>query len=455
MKKAFFLSILSVLAIFVVGMAFSFLAGLGAAGILVAGVAGGTIDTDVINDGTIDVLNPEYSQKITQMNPSRTPLDTIVSMVKPVPVSSWDYKYYAVSNRPFKDTVEVAYTGNGAYETAAITVDNIDMWAKHDTALINASVGDDGFEIMLYIYDLDIENNQIKVQSTNKLGTGGLATKNVIPSIAKDVVLTRLGAAKNQLDAQTSPMTVLPDQSIQYVQIFMAQIEQGEYAEKYNKNIPYSWLDMAKQQIYDFKATKELTTLFGVKAKISDKLDKKEKYLTGGIARLVGQKLTYGAGSSDRTYTHDDLIDQSKAIFASNSGSQSRVAFGGSSVTAYLMKLKKVNDSTTDTNLDYVVKNIKADETKVTYGVEFTSIKTNFGTIYYYYHPLFDEAGWDEKILVLDLAHLEKIVFQPLRKRTIDLKGSGQSLAKAEVVEEISGLVLRYPNCHAMISPKS
>lgn len=452
MRKQIFLAILAVVGVILSALAFHFAFGI-VAGVTLAGVVSGTIDSEVIADETTEVLTDEYSQKITLMNPSRTPLDVILSMIKPVSCKSWEYNYYAVENRPFSDTVATAYTGAKAYETASIEVSNIDMWAKHDLAMINGTTGDDGFEYVLYIYDKDVENNCIKVQGLNCLGSGALATKHTVPSISKSAVLTRLGAAKNEKDAQTSVVTMLPDQSTQYVQIFMAQIEEGIYAAEHNKNIPFNWVDMAKQLLYDFKATKELTLLFGYKAKITDKLDAKSKYLTGGVTRDVGQNLEYGLGSGDLTYTYDDLIDHSKSIFASNSGSRSRVLFCGSGLMAALMKIKSVQDSTTDVYVDHVVKQLAGDSTKVTYGIEFKSIKTNFGEINAYYHPLLDEAGWDNNGLVLDLENLEKIVWKPLSKRPIDLISSGQSLVKAEVLEEICGLVLRYPDTHATIKP--
>ena len=457
MKKILF-PIIAVLAVMIAGIALHFGVGLifGVAGLSLAfGATSGTVDTDVMNTNNSEFLRPEISQKVTMMNKSRTPLNVILSMIKPVKCRSWEYNFYAVESRPFTDTVNGAYTGNDAYETAAITVDNIDMWAKHDTLLIQGSEGDDGDEVVLYIYDKDIENNQIKVQSVNNLGTGGLSTKNVIPSIADEVVLTRLGQAKNELDAQTSVVTMLPDKTEQYVQIFMSQIEEGEYAALHNKEVDYGFLDYAKQQLYDFNATKELSMLFGFKALITDKLDGRKKHLTGGVTRYVGTALEYGTGTIDRTYTHDNLIDHSKSIFAGNSGSASRVVFGGSGLTASLMKLKKIEDTTTDVTVDYIVKNLTGEETKVNYGIEFQTIKTNFGKEYYYYHPLFDEAGWKDNGLVLDLANLDFLEYQPLRKRNIDLKGSGQSLAKAQVIEHICGVAVRYPDTHATIKPKA
>jgi hypothetical protein len=454
-----FKSIFAVLVVMVSIAAFSGLAAVFAGGLTLAAiggaVAGDTPTTTNIKAVSTNLLRPEISQKVTQMQPSRTPLNTIVSMIAPVKSKSFEHKFYAVENRPFTDTVNGAYTkvGDGS-ETATIVVDNISMWGKGDTIKVNGSTGTDGQEVCLYVYDKDIDLNAIKVQAYNNTGTGTMATKQVVPSIADAVVFTRMAKGMNEEDAQTESHVMLPGETIQYNQIFMAQIEQGMYAEEHNKEVDFGFADYGKQIIYDFKATQELTMLFNAKAKITDKLTGKEKYLTGGLARSIANDLEYGAGSSDRTITHDNLVDWHKSNFAGNAGSNSKVVFGGSGFTASLLKLKTVQDTTTDVTIDYVVKRQDAGSTEVKYGVEFKQIKTNFGTWFYYYHPLFDEAGWADKALVLDLAHIEKAVWKPMEKRPIDLLGSGQKKAKAYVIEETCSLVLRYPDVHAIIAPK-
>lgn len=418
-------------------------------------VAGKTVDTAATDVASSTLLRPEISQKITRMNPSLTPLNTILNMIKPVKSNSWVHKFYAVENRPFQDTVKTTYTksGDGA-ETASIAVDNIDMWHVSDTILVNGVTGTDGKEACLYVYDKDIDSDIIKVQAYNSDGASTMLGKQVVPTIAEDVVLTRMASGKNELDAQTDAHQILPVPTEQYNQIFMAQVEEGEYQSKHNKEVDYSFLDYAKQMIYDFKATMELSMLFNAKAKITDKKTGRIKYLTGGAQRQVtSTALRYGGGSTDRTITHDDLIDWQKANFGANSGSTTKVVFGGSGFTASLLKLKTIQDTTADVTVDYVVKRVTGEETKVGYGIEFKTIKSNFGTWFYYYHPLFDKAGKTDWAIVLDLANIEKAVFQPMREREIDLKGSGQSLAKARVVEECSSLVVRYPDTHAIIYP--
>jgi hypothetical protein len=421
-------------------------------------VAGKTVDTAEADTASDELLRPAISQKITRMNPSLTPLNTILNMIKPVQANAWTYKYYAVENRPFEDTVATTYTKQGdGSETASIEVTNIDMWQIHDTSLVQGSTGSDGKEVMLYIYDIDIDSSIIKVQAVNNNGSSTMLGKQVVPAIASATKLTRMAQGKNELDAQTSAYHILPDPTEQYMQIFMAQVEEGEYQSKHNKEVDFGFLDYARQMIYDFKATMELTALFGVKAKITDKKTGKIKYLTGGAQRYVASiVLRYGAGSSDRTITYDDLVDWHKSNFSANAGSTTKVVFGGSGFTASLLKLKSTQANQgdgDDVNVDYVVRRITGEETKVGYGIEFKKIKTNFGTWFYYYHPLLDKAGKTDWAIVLDLAHIEKAVFLPMRQREIDLKGSGQSLAKARVIEESSALVVRYPDTHAIIYP--
>jgi len=456
-------SLLAISVVIFAAIAFHAIIGvLGGAAILaiVGGVvAGKTVDTAATDVASSTLLRPEISQKITRMNPSLTPLNTILNMIKPVKSNSWVHKFYAVENRPFQDTVAATYTkvGDGS-ETASLQVTTIDMWHVSDTILVNGIAGTDGKEVCLYVYDKEIDSSLLKVQAYNNDGASTMLGKQVVPTIAAAVVLTRMATGKNELDAQTDAHQILPVPTEQYNQIFMAQVEEGEYQSKHNKEVDYSFLDYAKQMIYDFKATMELSKLFNAKAKITDKKTNRIKYLTGGAQRqITGTALRYGASSTDRTITHDDLIDWHKANFGANSGSTTKVVFGGSGFTASLMKLKttQVNGGGTgvDVTLDYVVKRVTGEESKVGYGVELKPIKSDFGTWFYYYHPLFDKAGKTDWAIVLDLANIEEAVFQPMREREIDLKGSGQSLAKARVVEECSSVIVRYPDTHAIIYP--
>jgi hypothetical protein len=454
MKKSYILQgLFAILAVVAVGIAFNVLAGL-AGGALALAATSGTIpgksaNTEEIDAGSSQLVRPTISQQVTEMKPSRTPLDTIMrtAVKKNVKARAWKYEYYAIDNRPFTDTVATAYTA-GTAERAAIEVDDVNIWNQDDTALVRDSTGDDDHEYVLYIYAVDRTAGTISVICLNNSDNS-----DVVPSIAEDAVLTRMGNAKHEEDAQTDPFAMVPQKSYNYLQYFMAQIEQSNLSMDQEQEVQYGWGDFARQQVYDLRATMELSLLFGFRAEMTDPLDSTVKYLTGGAIRFIDNELTYGTGGANRTITHDDLIDWSKAIFASNAGSTSRVMFSGSGFTANLMKIKKVQDSTTDVTVDYLQKQLEAQKTEVKLGLTFKKIETNFGSIYHYYHPLFDEAGWTDKAVVLDVNNLEKAVRKPMNKRKIDLLASGQKNAKALVLEEICALIVRYPDTHATIAP--
>lgn len=452
MRKKYIQSGLAIVMVIIAMVAFNFIAGLVGLGALTLAMAGtavreDTLDTEAIDDAESGLQLDQIAKAITEMRPSRTPLDTIMRTApgKTVTSKSWKYRYYAVDNRPFTDTVASEYTAASA-TSGAVSVDNIDMWNADDTALVRGSTGTDGQEVMLYVYDVDSANDKILVQCRNN-------ADNYIPTIAEDTVLTRMGNGKNEQDMQTSPFAMIPEDSYNYLQYFMAQVEMSEIAQKHNKEVNFNFNDLYRQQIYDFKATLELSFIFGVRGELTHKLDKALVYLTGGITRFIDNELEYGTGGSDRTITHDNLIDWSKSIFASNAGSSSRIMFSGSGFTANLMKIKKVQDATSDVTVDYITKQLSAENVNVKLGLKFRTIETNFGTLYHYYHPLFDEAGWDDKAVVIDPANLDKAVMEKLTTKTIDLKGSGQKRADAKVIREICAPIVRYPDTHAIIAP--
>ena len=105
--------------------------------------------------------------------------------------------------------------------------------------------------------------------------------------------------------------------------------------------------------------------------------------------------------------------------------------------------------------VDTVLKQIEAKSTEVVYGIRFNKIETNHGVLLFKRHPLLALAGWSERGIVLDLNYIEKHTFKPMATRKLSLKESGQRNVDAVVIEETTGLILRYPDTHAIIKPKA
>lgn len=396
--------------------------------------AGSTIDRDYV------------SKKITEMRPAATPLDTILRTIEnQVSVSSFKTEFYAVSARDLIDTNHVASTNAGdGTTTFDLQVHNVTAWTDDDTLMAYGVTGSDGKDLVCFVISRNVTNATIKIQAVNgPLGAGANAANIVVPVIPIDTKLVRMGTCKNELDAQTSPYGIIPVKDYNYLQIFMAQAEEGTFQKLHEKEVEYSFSDYEAQNIYDMRARMEFSFLFGYRTKFVDVVNSKERYMTGGVTRYITTAIEYGTGGADRTIDNPTVINWTKSIFRGNSGSDRRVMFMGDSFAANMM------------GADTVQRQIDAKKTERVYGVTFNLVETNFGQLLCKHHNLLDLAGWGEKAIVLDLNYVEKHTWKPMAVRQLDLKGSGQRNVIATVIEETSGAVLRYPAVHAIIGPKA
>jgi hypothetical protein len=440
--------------LFAIVMAFTFISSVLAAGAGIswatftgAVVAGEPVTTGLAASGSPGLLKNSISQKVVQMKPAATPLDTIIRNIdKAVKATAWEHEYFAVDSRPLTDTVHAAYTKAGDGNTSTnLAVHNVGMWNPDDAVMVDGVDGVDNMPLVGYIISKNVGNGTILFQPLNgTTGSGTTAGEMIISAtIPVDTLLTRLGPIKHELDAQTSPYAILPVKASNYNQIFMAQVEQSTFQAIHDKNVEWNFTDYEAQNIYDMRATMEYSFLFGVKAKTTNLSDNKERYSTGGITRYITKALEYGTGGTDRTIDNSTFVDWGKSIFTGNSGSDKRILFGANGLMANLSKV------------DTVQKQIEANKTEVVYGITFNTIETNFGTLLFKKHPLLDLCGWGDMGIVLDLNNIEKIVYKPMQTRTLDLKTSGVRNVDAVVIEETCGIITRYPDTHAVIGPKA
>jgi len=395
-----------------------------------------------------DELDKDYiSKRVTKMRPSATPLDTIMRQIKTgVDIKSFASEYYAVDSRPFNDTVKTAYTSTGDGQiTYDLEVDNISMWSADDTCMFTGVAGVDLMDLVCFIISKNNTNGTIKIQPLNgPAGSGTTAGEMILPaSIPEDTLIVRCGPCKHELDAQTTPYAIIPAKDFNYAQIFMAQVEESTFQKIHEKEVDWGFSDYEAQNIYDMRGTMENSFIWGVRAKFLDNVNVKERYTTGGVTRFVTKALEYGTGSGDRTIDNATFVDWNQSIFAGNSGSDTRLLFGGDGLMANLMKV------------DTVIKQIEAKSVHVEWGLTFNKIVTNHGILLFNRHPMFALAGWSDNGLVLDLNNIEKHTFKPMATRKLSLKESGQRNVDAVVIEETTGIITRYPDTHAVIKPKA
>lgn len=409
-------------------------------------IAGQPVTTINVAAGSTELNRPNISQKITEMRPAATPLDTIMRNIgSQIDIKSFKSDYYAVDSRPLYDTVNTAYTkagdGNATYN---LVVNNVSMWSADDTVMVDKINGSDTLALMCFVISKSVAAGTILIQPLNGIaGAGTTAGKLIIPAtIPVSTLLTRCGAAKHELDAQTSPYAIIPVKAYNYMQIFMAQVEESTFQKIHDKEVEWNFSDYEAQNIYDMRATMENSFLFGVRSNFTDESSGLQRHTTGGLIRYITKGLQYGTGGADRTISHSTFVDWAKSIFSGNAGSDSRILFGGNGLMANLSKVQTIQ------------KQIEAKKTEVVFGITFNSIETNFGKLLFKRHPLLDLSGWGDNGIVLDINNIEKHTFKPMATRILDLKASGTRNVDAVVIEETTGLITRYPDTHAIISAK-
>jgi hypothetical protein len=409
----------------------------------VGAVVPGTVDTTAVKTGSPELDENFVSDKIVEMFPARTPLDTIMRKMGREKSTSQVYEFYKVDTKGVYDTVRTAYTNSGdGAESGNIVVDNISLWSKDDTILIPEILGRDSHPLVLYVNTINRSTLTLTVQALNGAdGSGTTATKRIIPTIGVGKKLYRMAKAGGELDAQTTPYAMLPVKESNYAQVFMAQVEESTFQRMTAKEVNWGFSNYEKMNIYDMKMTTEASFIWGYKHYFQDVVETDLKYTTGGVWRNITKKLEYGTGGTNRTVSKSQYINWTKSIFTGNNGSEKRIFLYGSTLGASLHEV------------DSWQRFVDGAKTEVAFGITFTQIQTNFGTLLAMYHPLFDMYGYGEHGLVLDVNHLVKFSFKDLGEKELDLKGSGQRNVDAKFISEVSGVATRYPDCHAIISP--
>ena len=100
--------------------------------------------------------------------------------------------------------------------------------------------------------------------------------------------------------------------------------------------------------------------------------------------------------------------------------------------------------------LDYT-RVVTSHDTVSKWGIDFTEVRSKFGTLYLMLSEIFDECGMAECGMVIDPEYLQKYCHVPFSTESLNLKSSGLRNVDALVLTEASCLVLRYPNAHMRI----
>lgn len=418
--------------------------------IVIGGVAGGKhvvdepLTTDISRKAAPDLLLNEIDQQIIKIRPMATPIDQLSRCAGSKHSGSMIVDYHNVDTKPTFTLLTQAYdepdddtvTSESAHPV--LTTDNDEIFDASDTILVQGVYGyePDGVtqsdqELVLYVLSRD-SNSGLRVQAVNGKKVGDV--DGCVPSISRGAVLIRMGRAATELDVMSPQFEALPHKAQQYCQIFKMQVEESTMHKIANKEVDWTMNDQEEAAIYDMRLGMEKSFLFGVKARVWDNNKKENVMFTGGIWHQAGKEFAYG----DEGFSQETIIDLMREAFTGNAGSKRKILIGGSQLIGCLNKL------------DYN-RVITASDSITKWGIDFTELRSKFGTLYVLLSEVFDECGMENDGMIIDPEYLQKYTHVPFSAETLNLKASGVRNVDATVLTEASCLVLRYPKAHMRI----
>ena len=419
---------------------------------LIAGVAGGKhvvdgpLSTDVAREGSPELLLNEIDSQIVKIRPMATPVDQLSRCAGAKHTGSMTVDYYNVDTKPTSTTLKedvpepVNDSDPDNITKVKIKTENNEIFDVSDTILVQGVSGyeADGTtlsinDLVLYVVKKDADTGEIQVMAVNGKKVGSVP--NCVPGIYSGTTLIRMGRAASELDVMSPQFEALPQKARNFCQIFKCQIEQSTLMKMANKEVPWNMSDQEEAAIYDMRLGMEKSFLFGVKQKLWDPINKENILFTGGIWYQAGKDFNYNPDN----FNQSEVVDMMREAFTGNAGSKRKILIGGSGLIGRLNKLE-------------YSKVLTAGDNVVKWGIDFSEIRSKFGTLYVLLSEVFDEVGMPDNGMVIDPEYLQKYSHIPFSTEALNLKASGVRNVDALVLTEASCLVLRYPKAHMRIS---
>ena len=393
-----------------------------------------TINT--VTEVSPDLLLNEIDSRLVKIRPMSTPIDQISRFASNRKAGSMIVDYYSVDTRPssfFITKLDGVYSGLTPLPHYELQVANGPVPCQVSETLLIPSItftDKTGNKIMAMLYVVSTSTDKAEVIAVNQPeGSGDL-------NIGNGVEVVRMGRAATELDVQTPQYQAIPVKSTNFCQIFKAQVEQSTFVKLANKETGWTFSDQEESAVIDMRLGMEKSFLFGTKLRFDDPVKHEEVLLTGGIWNQVSRHWTYKRGGK---FTATDIVSMMKEAFTLNAGSSRKILIGGS---GFIQKLHTVSEDNYFMSPDRMI-------TKG--GIDFTELRTKFGTLYVVLSEVFDLCGHADDAFVLDPEYLTKYTHIPFQAETLNLRNSGQRNTDAIVLTEASCLVLRYPDAHMRI----
>lgn len=403
------------------------------------------LDSTISDQLIPDLIKDGVDEKVVKCGFTNGKINAMTREFGFKPMKSMKYHYWSVDTRKIKDRLTAAHTitkaeaGRINPARATLTVADATAFEKTDQIIFRAeSVNGytkDGTSVPFVTLNArvcDIKSStSLEVQFLNANTAGG----QVVPANT-DIYI--LGHAAANVEASTVPYAALPEPREQYMQKFMVQSLIESIYQESDKEVDWTKADVNELLLEQLVEDIEKTYIFGVKSETIDPQTKLKTFTTGGIL----EQMLEGGSKVITLYKDDlsfkDILDAVKATFIGNSGSQKRYMFSGSNVATALWG---INDITKMANVK---------EFKDCFGYDFTGMEIMGYQLVNVPEPLLDKMEFSDYALVLDRQYVERKVFRSLTETAIELKKTGAYDGDSTVWCEISSVILKYPQTHAL-----
>lgn len=399
-------------------------------------IVDGPVTVAVTNEAVPGLIQNAIDRRIVKVRPTSTPIDQLSRCGGARKAGSMKVDYYSVDPKPtFTRVAEDVPKGLGTKVEDGIFTHHIKtekdlLFEPTETVMFPEIMGENGEPLVAYVVARD-PSGGINVIAVNAPIVGKNA---MLPDIPAGSTIIRMGRAAAELDVQTAQFQSLPTKCSNNCQIFKIQVEESTLHRIANKEVGWSFSDQEEAAIIDMRLGMEKNFLFGSKAVLRDPTKNEDIFLTGGIWKQAGRQFI----RSRDNFGEDVLIDIAREAFTGNCGSKSKIFVCGSELMSLITKIecKRVR---------------RGSDTRVKWGLTFSEIDTNFGSLYIIHSEVFDQCGHSFDGMVIDPDYLTKYVHIPFQTEQIDLRRSGQRNTSAVVITEASCLVLRYPEAHMRV----
>lgn len=415
---------------------------------IVPGVAGGKhvvdgpLTTDLAREASPSLLLNEVDRQIVKIRPMATPVDQISRYGGAKHAGAMQVDYYNVDTKPTVTLLSEDYNESTATSTGSnkvcIETENDEIFDASDTILVQGIYGyePDGVtgsvrELVLYVTSRD-SNNGLTVMAVNGKRVGDM--QGCVPSIPAGTTLVRMGRAASELDVMSPQFEAMPKKDSNVCQIFKMQVEQSTLQKLANKEADWTMSDQEEAAIYDMRLGMEKSFLFGVKQVLWNPDKKENIMLTGGIWHQAGKEFRYDTD----ILGENEVVELMRKAFTGNNGSKRKVLIGGSKLIGALSHLD-------------VTRVVTSGESVSKWGIDFTELRSKFGTLYLLLSEVFDDCGMEDNGIIIDPEYMQKYSHIPFSTEALNLKSSGLRNTDALVLTEASCLVLRYPKAHMRI----